>query len=516
MKITLTFLLIALTNWQLIAQDDVQFSFEDISFENKFEEEFYNKFLNSGDFQFEFLFTVNNDSDEQISTYKSTLYSEIGLLKQRKIHRNRKKDIKYIYDYVHQRFLKRYSELAYFDEIFKAGTYNCVSAVALYALVFEELKIPYVVKETPTHVYIIAEPETEQLLIETTDPNSGFASFSPGFKQNFVGSLIAMKLISDSEVAQKGLEAVFDEFYFGGKSLKLRDLSSLQYYNKGVNEFNEGAFKMAYETLKKAYFIYPNEQTKEMLKYSIINTINQSAYQDWSVIRILPDLEKFVGKEISILQVEGEFSRMLQYTLINSGNDVLADSAFNWFVERVSDSTLKQNVRFSYNRELAVVFYNRADFKNAYNYARKAYQYNPNHMNSPVLLLQAFASEYQNRRTDEAFKEFEILTSEFPELFQSNTYTEIYNNLLLSRIFELLDDKQLKEAESFRTKFEESLVNNNSGTYDENLLANAYSFLSLNYFKKGYTTKAKQIVAKGLSFKPDNNQLKSAKQMLNY
>lgn len=46
-----------------------------------------------------------------------------------------KKKVKIIFDQVHAMFFKRYQEVASFEEIFKNGTYNCVSASALYALV---------------------------------------------------------------------------------------------------------------------------------------------------------------------------------------------------------------------------------------------------------------------------------------------------------------------------------------------------------------------------------------------
>lgn len=59
---------------------------------------------------------------------------------------------------------------------------------------FDELGIPYSIKETPTHVYLIADPNGEQILIETTDPVKGFAEFSNGFKQNFISTLLAQKL----------------------------------------------------------------------------------------------------------------------------------------------------------------------------------------------------------------------------------------------------------------------------------------------------------------------------------
>lgn len=96
-----------------------------------------------------------------------------------------------------------------------------MTAVAIYALAFDELGISYEIKETPAHVYIVADPAGSSLLIETTDPVSGFKDFTPGFRENFVAQLGAMKLVDQTDIDVKGIYGVFDELYFGGASLNV-------------------------------------------------------------------------------------------------------------------------------------------------------------------------------------------------------------------------------------------------------------------------------------------------------
>src|SRR5690606_32752962 len=102
----------------------------------------------------------------------------------------------------------------------------CVSATALYALAFEELKIPYTVKEQPSHVYLVAHPREEQIVLQTTTPVGGYTAISNEFKMSFVRNLKDNKVISSQEFASRDNSTLFDEYYFGKNSdIRLLDLA---------------------------------------------------------------------------------------------------------------------------------------------------------------------------------------------------------------------------------------------------------------------------------------------------
>ena len=87
------------------------------------------------------------------------------------------KRIKKVYDIIHSKFLKKYEANSIFTDIFKNGNYNCVTASAIYAYIFDKLDVPYHVKEAPSHVYLIAYPKTHNIYLETTAPGAyGFIS----------------------------------------------------------------------------------------------------------------------------------------------------------------------------------------------------------------------------------------------------------------------------------------------------------------------------------------------------
>jgi hypothetical protein len=67
------------------------------------------------------------------------------------------------------KYLKYYKLDSFFPDIFSTKTYNCVNGTALFAIIFDEINIPYHILEVPNHVYLIAYPSTLKIGVESTD-----------------------------------------------------------------------------------------------------------------------------------------------------------------------------------------------------------------------------------------------------------------------------------------------------------------------------------------------------------
>src|SRR5690606_4233018 len=204
--------------------------------------------------------TSANDSYKKFQTHISSLNDE-------KV-RNKKNDrkVKYMYDYIHNTFLKKYEERNRFEEIFQTGYYNCVSASALYALAFEELNIPYTIKELPSHVYLVAYPQGEQVKIETTSPIAGYQTIDASFKQAFVRMLKDQKLISVDEYNSTDMNTLFNKFYFGEqKDISLLNLVGIQYMNDALYRYDEEKYEEAHAQMEKGYLFIPTERSGYLL-----------------------------------------------------------------------------------------------------------------------------------------------------------------------------------------------------------------------------------------------------------
>ena len=117
---------------------------------------------------FKALFSIDSlISNVEIEKNRNKVQKTIKFSRQKeKKEKHERKRIKRIYNTIHNTFLEKYNIEAHFSDIFINGNYNCVSATALYSYVFESLEIPYKIKETPTHVYLVVYPKSYKIYIE--------------------------------------------------------------------------------------------------------------------------------------------------------------------------------------------------------------------------------------------------------------------------------------------------------------------------------------------------------------
>ncbi|MEP5610851.1 MAG: hypothetical protein ABJP45_01315 [Cyclobacteriaceae bacterium] len=490
-------------------------SFEEIEFDSPLQRKVLKEISDGeGTEVFDAFLVIATEDSSSFEKWKVFYEKEMEVLKNRKPQKKLAKDVKNIYDNLHEKFLRKYEYVAYFDQIFENGVYNCVTAVALYAMSFERLGISYSIKETPTHVYIVADPEDSQLLIETTDPVSGFKTFSPGFKENYVAQLAMMKLVDQSDVSDKGLYTLFDEFYFGGADLSLKQLVGIQFYNLGVSALENNDYYSAWRALSKAQLFHSTDQIDRLLFVSIANVLSGSDYANWEDVKLLPYLHRFEEFDVKKTNVVGEFARMLNFVLVNNNDTEKAEKAFDYFVTNTTSDELIKEVTFLYNYERSRLAYNRANYKESFEFITKGYEAKPGNADAEALLTGSFQMAYVNKSTTEALSTLDTLMTQNEELEKNNHFNTMRMNLYLSKMGEDFDNRKSTSGTRLKELFEKTIAENPDYLYDRNILSNAYSKAAVYYFKRGYTTKARGIIQSGLELVPDSYELKSRLRMI--
>lgn len=156
----------------------------------------------------------------------------------------------------HNRFLRDYQPYASMQDLFSDGKYNCLTGTALYALVLDELRIPYQITETTHHIFLEVELNDHDYLFEATDPLNGFVSDQSAIETR----------ISDYQKAST---------YAGGKNeyhfhdaifnkISMEELPGLLYYNQAIRAYNEQAFATAIAYLEKATHFYYSSRIDEL------------------------------------------------------------------------------------------------------------------------------------------------------------------------------------------------------------------------------------------------------------
>lgn len=217
--------------FSLTAQTDSLVKVSDLKFHSVFEQEKFKHLINKRQDFFDLFLAIDEHMNEEEARSNYAKFTQVFDELETKNLQKKKigKKIKLSYSVVHGRFLKKYNDTEFFPEIFRTGTYNCVSASMLYALVFDSLNIPYKVKASSNHVYLVADPGPGSIVIETTNPGFEQQIFTGEFKQQYVNHLRASKLISDSDYKGKSTEEIFEEKFNAVKDAELSNLPGFQY-----------------------------------------------------------------------------------------------------------------------------------------------------------------------------------------------------------------------------------------------------------------------------------------------
>ncbi|MEQ8689138.1 MAG: hypothetical protein RIE86_27805 [Imperialibacter sp.] len=423
------------------------------------------------------------------------------------------KYLKPIYDDLHSTFLRKYVLENSFSDVFTKGEYNCVSAVILYGIALSALEIPYEIKETPTHVYIVAKPGGEQIVIETTDPINGYNKITPGFKQNFIETLVNGKLIGSSEYNGGNTDVLFDEYYFKAKSIGLKELAGVQYTNSGIFFFEKKDYLKALWQFDKSYHLYKNEKTESLIYLSGVSYISGSDYVSAEPVKVLAKLLKLENTKPERKEVEGEFGRITVEMLSNRYDTKMYDEAYQILAGAIDDQVLKSNIDYIYNYERGRNLVMRKRYKAALPYLEAAYLIRPTNFETESLFASSLAASFESEK--HFSDQVEKYKEKFPKLLKNETFSNLLSTSYLLEMYDYYSQNKAIDASLFKDKFEKMIDEQGVTVKQHDLLGGAYSQAAVYHFKMGETNKARSILNKGLQYSPNNYELRSRLMMLN-
>ncbi|QSE98379.1 tetratricopeptide repeat protein [Fulvivirga lutea] len=494
------------------SQDSLVYKSE-LQYNSDLEKEIIDKYISEGETDFVGLFFALDPeaTSQSYKVAKKSIESFLNELSTNKaLGKKPEKKIKFIYEEVHDHFFDQYLAENHFADIFENGKYNCVSATALYGIFFEQLNIPYTVKERPTHVYLVAYPAAEQVLVETTDPQFGFVNYSDNSKQELVNQLAKAKLISSSEMRTQTTEELFRKYYLSDEDINLTNLIGIQYMNDAIyrimNEDVLGAFQQA----EKAWLFYPSDKTINFWLASIIQYLVDHEYEDIVSADLLVRLGR-AGKLDQDLIIS-EFSRMINILLVDKNQPEKLDAYYELIETKTNDAKLQIEFAYIYNYERGRILYNQAKYSEGLSFFRKAYEAKPQNQDINNLLINTLAKTLFTSSNEEALVKLEEFKEIYPALLENNYFKSMLANTYLVQFGKYFDLKNEKEGLKYKLLFEEHYDPELS--IDHGNLGRAYSITAVYYFRKGYTAKARSILNEGLNMSPHNHELLVRKSMI--
>ncbi len=423
------------------------------------------------------------------------------------------KKVKEIYQYIHKTFFKVYKLNNSFCDIFEKGEYNCVSASALYAIVFQKMNIPFQIVEAPQHVFVVAYPQSHKILIETTIPDKGYYIFNDTYIQKFVKYMYEGKLISKEEYENKPAGELFNTYYFKNNGLSLVELAGIQYCNYYVYFAEDEKYEEGFEEIKKSYCMFKGERNKYLLEQMANYLIANHEYKtedDVKNLLILCRINSENKRSVSDEKIRYEFSRLTEKQLIKNSDYKLYDRSFELVKGAIKDTSLQKDIDFNYNYELGRLAYNNYKDENVImGYFEKAYKANPKHADLQNLIRSSIGISLEKNNDPKAIsKLLDDYGQKFSFVFTDARINSVRANCFLEQSYQHFTLNEISKGESFLTKFEDLMEKNPEAKPGERFVEKAYSTAASHYYKKGNKVKTREVLKKGISYAPGNFGLK--------
>ncbi|TSJ47723.1 hypothetical protein [Fluviicola chungangensis] len=479
------------------------------------------------------LFMISDSacSGQKTAAAKKEFDAFISELKASKIlKQSEEKTIRALHKQVHERFLTRYRALVDFDEIFVTGEYNCVSSTALFALVLEELGIPYYVQEQPGHVLIMAYPNTSNITVEMTTVKNAFVIPPRKDINRAIENLLELQLVTPKQVNTLGSVAVYDLFFNVRSKLTIDQLIGIQLFNHAITAVNNDQTEKALSDISKAERFYDVYRTQILKSELLLDLVEK---KDFKSLASLPYLFEFGNRnKYKNEYVIYSYANFINQRLIADGNRPMADSSLVLVNRMVKDTNLLNDLTGIYYLGMADYFSKARKNEKALEYSEMAYRSSPNnsfvksalldqityHLSVKYLYDEEYSEEDEGPDEEELDEELETAEKFYSEINKycvKYPYLDSNNRFILLKLYANIDFSMnyYKENDGVNGKkyfdLSESLIDRitDKELIDEDYLGWLYAECATYLFRQHQYEEAVQTIEKGLKIDPEHERL---------
>jgi hypothetical protein len=233
-----------------------------------------------------FLAINQNASDESAKDIQGKVDQLHSLLAEKK-HRHTT-DLSFLYKIftlIQTRHLVKYEKFTTLQSLLGDGTYDCLTATALYGLTLKKFKYDIDIKETACHSYLTVNIEGKKILFESTDREDGFLNVQNEVKSRELKYAMQARPGDENLSGLSGDVSLKSGFATYSKSIDIVQLAGLQYYNQGVAAHDNKMYRIAVRMLEKAYMIYPCKRVFTLLISSVHEVLRTPDITDKEIKR---------------------------------------------------------------------------------------------------------------------------------------------------------------------------------------------------------------------------------------
>lgn len=168
-----------------------------------------------------------------------------------------KKMVKNIFYRSHQQLFRQYKQFSLAQDTFVSGSYDCVSGSLILAGLLDYFGFDYEIIETTYHVFLKVALANEFIVLEVTDPETGFIADRGAQKAYLTKYSRGEGILNQWNVLSSNGGEAIPTIY---RSIDLQNLIGLQYFNQAINHYNNKNELLAYQYSVTALKMYRSER----------------------------------------------------------------------------------------------------------------------------------------------------------------------------------------------------------------------------------------------------------------
>ncbi len=421
------------------------------------------------------------------------------------------KKIQRIYTWVHKKYFSRYNEKAFFADIFNGGDYNCVTATALYALAFEACGLPYTIKATQNHVYLVADPGTTSFVIETTTPIQGVTAYDQDFKSRYVKHLRDSKLIGQEEFQQQSTDALFAKYYLTHTDIPLRELAGLHYYNQSVFAVQNEQLALALPSIEKAILLTQQPAVGFLQAAIILDLLGEEEqkknYNGRLLARLMQlNLKNEEGFEMAI----NHFQAVSERLIIEKNDLPTYENYAKNVLDGLADSAQIENIRMHYYAYTGVHYAENQSYAEGLSRFQQALLRGPDNLrlrsNTTSVVQRHWLQLYPfTKRVDS----IDVHLASLPHLVREPQVREMVLASYARVIVPPFEEGRPQEGMKYFKRLEVLLRKYPELGDNGDLIGGIYGQVSAHYVRAGQYGKAKETLNQGLALSPGAEELRN-------
>ena len=238
---------------------DTLFRPSDLFYFSTLEGESFSQYFD-GKHYFKMIITIDaNSRENELEIFHDWIMDIIQEIRHNKFDRlSKAKKINEVKKSVINALLTSFDHQSSFNDMFRFGKYNYYTAASVYAIILDQLDIPYQIREVSNSILLLAYPNVEQFTIEIEGPVSQFFAFAHDTRSNFVEFLRESNTIDDAAFSSTTSHVLFERYYFADYGLTIREMIGMLYLNSAIDYLNRSEPANAYYQFEKAFILYPS------------------------------------------------------------------------------------------------------------------------------------------------------------------------------------------------------------------------------------------------------------------